>query len=39
MSGKYFSDGRVKASSDLSYNEANRAELWAASSKMVGLAT
>ncbi len=38
VSGKYFSDGHIAASSQLSYDEANAAELWTASSKMVGLA-
>ena len=39
VSGEYFSEGRVAESSTLSYNEGNAAELWTASSKMIGLAS
>ena len=35
--GKYYSDGRPKQSSDLSYSKKNTADLWNASAEMVGV--
>jgi NAD(P)-dependent dehydrogenase (short-subunit alcohol dehydrogenase family) len=35
--GRYFSDGKVVRSSDLSYDEAKQRELWVSSARMTGL--
>jgi hypothetical protein len=35
--GKYYSDGRPKQSSDLSYSKANAADLWNTSAEIVGV--
>ncbi|NTY41166.1 SDR family NAD(P)-dependent oxidoreductase [Burkholderia diffusa] len=35
--GRYFSDGKVVRSSDLSYDQAKQRELWVSSSRMTGL--